>query len=251
MNSLDNTPVRPCAYDNRMTLIAAFRAEKGGILLCADREENDGFSKRAVSKISRVSNLKFQMFIAGAGSTAIIKKAQDACEQAIFKAAEDGLDVESQHQDILESALETTYSRYVKTDEDRIGLLIVAVIEAEPRVPLLYRTEGSMLIPEEFYAADGSGKFISNFLADRLYQPGLKKGQLVLLASFILREAGESVSGVGFGADMVLIYNGDRSIQFFAPGNVAELQAGIPKISNSIYTHWKDNAKLPAWCSED
>lgn len=44
-----------------MTLIAGFRANKGGILLGADREENDGFSKREVGKISRVSNLQFRL----------------------------------------------------------------------------------------------------------------------------------------------------------------------------------------------
>jgi hypothetical protein len=57
-----------------MTLIAAFRAREGGVLLCADREENDGFSKREVEKISRLSLLQCQMFIAGAGYAPIIKR---------------------------------------------------------------------------------------------------------------------------------------------------------------------------------
>ncbi|MGA2169774.1 MAG: hypothetical protein ABSG62_16335 [Terracidiphilus sp.] len=234
-----------------MTLIAAFRADKGGILLCADREENDGFSKREVGKISRVSNLKFQMFIAGAGSTAIIKKAQDACEQAIFEAAAEGIDVESRHQEILEGALESTYSRYVRTEQDEIRLLIVAAVEKEPRIPFLYRTQSAMLLREEFYAAEGSGKYISDFLADRLYQPGLGKAQILLLASFIFRETGKAVSGVGLGAEMVLIYNGSRAMGFYGPGAVGDLQAGIPRLSDSVYTHWKESVKLPDWWSEN
>lgn len=238
-------------YDSRMTLIAAFRADKGGILLCADREENDGFSKREVCKISRVSNLKFQMFMAGAGSTAIIKKAQDACEQALCKAAEAGTDVATQHQDILEGALEATYSRYVRTEQDEIRLLIVATIEKEPGVTFLYRTESTMLVREDFYAAEGSGKFISDFLADRLYQPRLGKAQLFLLASLIFREAGKAVSGVGLGAEMVLIYNGSRAMGFYGPDTVADLQDGIPSIADSIYTHWKEKVKLPDWWSEN
>jgi hypothetical protein len=64
-----------------------------------------------------------------------------------------------------------------------------------------------MLVQESLYAA-GSGKFISDFLADRLYQHGIGKAQLLLLASFIFREAGQAVSGVGFEAEMVLIYKG-------------------------------------------
>ncbi|HTB98131.1 MAG TPA: hypothetical protein VK716_14060 [Terracidiphilus sp.] len=234
-----------------MTLIAAFRADKGGILLCADREENDGFSKREVCKISRVSNLKFQMFIAGAGPTAIIKKAQDACEQALFEAAESGIDVETSHQDILEGALEATYTRYVKTDRDEIRLLIVATIEKEPRVPFLYRTESAMLVREEFYAAEGSGKFISDFLADRLYQPSIGRAQLFLLAALIFRETGKAISGVGRGAEMVLIYNGNRSMGFYGPDCVADLQVGIPSIADSVYTHWKEKVKLPDWWREN
>ena len=36
----------------RMTLVAAFRARENGILLCADREETDGWlQKRSVDKI--------------------------------------------------------------------------------------------------------------------------------------------------------------------------------------------------------
>jgi 20S proteasome alpha/beta subunit len=230
-----------------MTLIAAFRASAGGILLCADREENDGFAKRDVSKISRWSNRQFQMFIAGAGSTAIIKKTQDACELAMNKAVQEGADIEAQHHEILERALEATYARYVKDERDQIALLIVAAVEKEPRVPFLYRSQSTMLIREEFYAAEGSGKFISDFLADRMYSYVLGKPQLLLLASFIFREAGEAVSGVGLGAEMVLIYNGDRSMQFYGPGNIRDLQAGIPKLAASIYSHWTDSAKLPEW----
>jgi hypothetical protein len=180
-----------------MTLIAAFRAREGGILLCADREENDGFSKREVEKISRLSLLQCQMFIAGAGYAPIIKKAQMACEEAISNAAKEGADLLSEHHDVLERALESTYARYVKNQNDEIELLIVMVPESEPRIPVLYRSHSAMLVQESLYAAGGRGKFISDFLADRLYQHGIGKAQLLLLASFIFREAGQAVSGVG------------------------------------------------------
>jgi 20S proteasome alpha/beta subunit len=39
-----------------MTLIAAFRASNGGILLCSDRHEEDTVSKRSVDKIYQIRN---------------------------------------------------------------------------------------------------------------------------------------------------------------------------------------------------
>lgn len=108
-----------------------------------------------------------------------------------------------------------------------------------------------MLIREEFYAAEGSGKYISDFLADRLYTPRLAKGQVFLLASLIFRETGRAVSGVGPGAEMVLIYNGNRAIGFYGAGAVEDIQAGVPSLAASVYAHWRDNAKLPTWWTED
>jgi len=37
-----------------VTLVAAFRSGNGGILLCADREENEGYAKREVDKIYHI-----------------------------------------------------------------------------------------------------------------------------------------------------------------------------------------------------
>jgi hypothetical protein len=40
-----------------MTLAAAFRCQNGGILLCADREENDGVTKRQIDKIYHIKTI--------------------------------------------------------------------------------------------------------------------------------------------------------------------------------------------------
>jgi hypothetical protein len=233
-----------------MTLIAAFRAREGGILLCADREENDGFSKREVEKISRLSLPQCQMLIAGAGATPLVKKAQAACEEAITIAAKDGVDLRPKHHDLLERALEATYARYVKSQNDEIRLLIVIVLDSDPRVPILYRTHSAMLVEESLYAAEGIGKFFSDFLADRPYLHGIGKAQLLLMASFIFRETAQAVSGVGLGAEMVLIYSGNRTLEFYGTQSLEELQSGIPELADSLYAHWKDNAKLPDWWRE-
>ena len=52
-----------------MTLAAAFRGSKGGILLCSDQEWNDaGVSKRQIDKNYRIRGLRdCEFFISGAG----------------------------------------------------------------------------------------------------------------------------------------------------------------------------------------
>ena len=78
---------------------------------------------------------------------------------------------------------------------------------------MLYRTEAAALIPEPYFYAVGSGKPVADYLADRLYEHGrLGKRDLVILAAFILREAGESSIGVGMGANMVFINEGDKAM---------------------------------------
>jgi 20S proteasome alpha/beta subunit len=233
-----------------MTLIAAFRCKNNGVLLCADREENDGYSKRSVDKIFRISHLQYQVFIAGAGAGAVITKACIAIEEELRKAAAAGADLILGHKDLLEGTIESVYSRYVKTQQDEIGLLIVIVFESGNRVPQLYTTQSAMLVPESLYAAHGTGKVISDFLADRLYQHGVGKRQLMLLAALIFREAGKASASVGLGCDMVVIYDGDRAMQFFGPDSIKEIEAGLPEIGESVYSHWKEHVKVPDWLRE-
>jgi hypothetical protein len=59
----------------------------GGVLLCADREENDGVSKREIDKIYELKRRQGIIFIAGAGPSHVLRKFELACEQLVSEEA--------------------------------------------------------------------------------------------------------------------------------------------------------------------
>jgi hypothetical protein len=57
-----------------MTLVVAFRASKGGVLLCSDRQEDDGISKKSIDKIYHARSLKScDVFMTAAGPSGPLK----------------------------------------------------------------------------------------------------------------------------------------------------------------------------------
>ena len=232
----------------RMTLVAAFRTMNSGILLCADREEDDGYSKREVDKIYRLLLGPCEIFVAGAGRTGIIANACGEIFKALKEDADQQKNVLTGHKGRIESVLGSIHRRYVKTDQDIVDFLIVVAPHAPGSSPLLYKTEGTMLVPEPFYAALGSGKTIADYFADRLYRQELPNDMLALLAAFICREAEYKASGVGLGFDMIFIHDRDSTTKEpIFPNGVREIQAGIPKLEDAIYSYWKERATIPAW----
>jgi 20S proteasome alpha/beta subunit len=212
----------------------------GGVLLCADREENDGFSKRSVDKIYRVAREQGSIFIAGAGPTSVIGKVHAAMERAL----DDKIDLATRHVHILEKNLKAVIEQYAK--DLGIGFVIVVAFNSPGAKPLLYKTDRAVLVQEQFYASAGAGTMIADYLAGRLDKPGmLDKITLTALAAFILREAERSTSGVGLGADMIFIQ--DREFHILASDAVKELQDGIPELSDAVWPYWKQNLKVPKW----
>ncbi len=245
--------ILPRAQRKKMTLVAAFRGTEGGILLCSDREWNDGFSKRAVDKIYHIYDLKpCDFLIAGSGPDAMIAKTSTDIFAAIVRAEKRGLDVLREHQNILKSTLKAVYKECRKTlRQYPMCLLIVIAPRDAKMVPILYRTDDDVLVPESFYAASGSGKPIADYFADRLYEYGrLDKDALKTVAAFILREAEESSAGVGMGADMVFIHEGDKSLHFTHSVAVKKLQAAIPSVSDALRSYWAQNLKIPERLSD-
>ena len=237
-----------------MTLIAAFRAGNGGILLCADREENDGYAKRQVDKIYRIKLPTCDLFIAGAGPSGVITKANTEIEDSLTRALTDGADLVRDHKSLIESSLRSIHKQYAANLKNcYLGLIVVFVPGNLASVPIMYRTELSMLIPEPYYAAYGSGKTVSDYLADRLYGVAdevfghaIDNKTLLTLALFIFREAGKSADGVGLGADMNLIrVCEDSPLQIICPDAVLEFQENIPTLSDAVFAYWKRRVKLP------
>jgi 20S proteasome alpha/beta subunit len=229
-----------------MTLVAGFRCRNSGVLLCADREENDGISKREVDKISRILHAQGYVFIAGAGVTSILLKFHEAVEKALNGT----VDLQGQHVRILEDSLSSVLPAYYPNDQWNgvIAPIIVVAFHIGDIAPLMYRTDGSsVLIKENLYTAAGSGKPICDYLTDRLYQHGIDKASLGAMAAFILREAEESVHGVGLGANMVFIHEGDRALQYIEKDYVKDIQAKLPSLGDMIWPHWKAHVMVPGW----
>jgi 20S proteasome alpha/beta subunit len=230
-----------------MTLVAAFRCMNGGILLIADREENDGYTRREVDKIYRINMLPCQVFLAGSGPGGVLTVAYSRIHGDLVKAFSDGENLLLKHREIIEGSLRHIHEHYAANLENGyLGLIVVFAPLVEGNVPILYRTERSMMIPESYYCAEGSGKAISDYFADRLYQPGrLNKDSMKILAAFILREAERTTAGVGLGADMWFIHEEDKTVHIIPTGVVRELQALIPPIERSLWSDWEDKVKIP------
>jgi len=233
-----------------MTLAAAFRGPKGGILLCSDQEWNDaGVSKRQIDKNYRIGGLPpCEFFVSGSGPETAIITAWTEMHKSLWEASNAGRDVLAEHQAILKSVLKGICKQQAKTLKFwPMSLLIVVAPRDLNKVPMLYRTDGDVLLPEPHYYAVGSGKQVADYLADRLYEFGrLRKRELVTLAAFILREAGESSIGVS-GGNMVFINEGEKAMHYMGPGAVKEMQDGIPSLNDAIQNYWSGKINFPDW----
>jgi 20S proteasome alpha/beta subunit len=230
-----------------MTLVAAFRSQNGGVLLCADREENDGYIKSDVNKIGHIEMDQCSVFIAGSGLTSTIKNAETKIHRDLIGAFSAGVDVISHHQSLIESSLKSIHERYSETlYETPMVLIVVFVIHSSGISPIIYRSEGAILVPEPLYVASGSGKMICDYFSGRLYEyPGLTQENLITLAAFIFREANKSASGVGSDVDMNFIWGFDKGRLELRPKLVKEIQDGIPSLSESLRDYWFYHAKIP------
>ena len=234
-----------------MTLIAAFRCRNGGILLCADRKEDDSFAVRPVDKIYRIGELRqCQIFLAGSGTTASITDAETDIHRSFVEAAQADRDVLAEHSSIIESSLKRIHIRH-KEDLRKwpLDLLVVIAPHIPNTVPILYRSDRSNLISEPLYIAYGTGKTISDYFAYRLYKHGLPNDSLAVLAAFILREAENSASGVGLGSDMVFI-SSNGLLQFLHTESIEEIQAGIPPLADAISSYWNQHVTVPKWLKD-
>jgi 20S proteasome alpha/beta subunit len=230
-----------------MTLVAAFRCPKGGIMLCADREENDGYTRREVQKIYETTLHSCQVFTAGSGPSGLAINAQSEIANAIARDHENGVDVLAEHKRIIEGVLRDIHKRYkAHLKSGNLELLIVVAPLVGPHVPLLYRTEWDMLVASPSYAAAGSGKAIADYLADRLYEHGrLDKDSLKVVGAFILREAEKAAAGVGMGGEIHFIHEGGRQVETLFPDAVKAIQDCLPGLGESLWSHWKENVKIP------
>jgi 20S proteasome alpha/beta subunit len=230
-----------------MTLIAAFRCRNNGILLCADRKEDDGLAIREVEKIFHTGFRQFELFMAGAGTITTIKDAWTEITQELYKANYEKGNLLLEHRPIIEACLSAIHLKHKKDLQAYpLGLLIVIQPYQQNSVPALYRTDRGTLIPEGEYAAYGTGRTLADYFAGYLYKHGQADDYLAVLASFIFREAEKSASGVGLGNDMIFICPGGTRKELHTE-SISQIQAEIPPLADAIQSYWSEHIKVPEW----
>jgi 20S proteasome alpha/beta subunit len=239
-----------------MTLIAAFRASKGGVLLCSDRQEDDGISKKSIDKIYHVKNLKScDVFMAGAGPSGPLKNTFTEIHNLLKREEDNGVEVAWVHHETIEAALKAIYGRYNDALQNYpMNLIVVVAPRAKNYRPMLYGTDGIVLSPESRYLAHGSGKPIADYLTGRLYADDLMTKWLLAVAAFILREASSSSSGVGLGSDMVLISNGGVGRRELTPESVSQIERTLPPLAECLHKNWMEVEQtqgFPTWFHAD
>jgi len=236
----------------RMTLVAGFRCQKGGVLLCADRQEENDPTKPEVEKIYRIPVTQLQtcdVFLAGAGSSALLLKAHDMIHSCLLMERDKGTDILKNHMKLIEGILREFYKEYEsELQNDFMGFLVV-IAPLDPRLgAFLYRTHNALLVPCQEYYCQGTGRYLADYFSGRLFKPGrMDKKFLAILAAFILREAEYSVSGVGLGGDMIFIHDGDSALRHLGKENIREIQDGIPPLEEAIFSRWGEGVKMPDW----
>lgn len=238
----------------QLTLINAFRARQGGILLCADRQEDDGYSKTEIDKIYEITtDLKpCEVFIAGSGPSEIIAKAKERIHRSLVSADRGRNDILGEHQKLIEGTLKNIYREYGDVlRRYSMGLIIVIASRVRSQAPVMYSTVEYRLYPQDTYCADGSGKPISDYLADRLYRYGMNRATLSVIAAFILREAERKASSVGMGFDMVFIHDGDTGRQYLGRDRIKTLQEAILPLSEAMFPAWENCQPIKDWLSQN
>jgi hypothetical protein len=235
-----------------MTLVAGFRCRMGGVLLCADREEDDGYNKREVDKIYRIPVQELEscdVWLAGNGGGDLIRKFQTQMRASLNSSADSGRDILGEHESLIQSELTMFHDQWGK-EIKKFGLTFIVAVTPyrDNLVPLLYRTNKTALVPYPEYCAAGTGQPIADYFADRLFHyDRMDRPLLAILAAFILREAQHSASGVGLGADMKFIDDGGHCRRELFKDQVKKLQEEIPALEDAMYACWKDRVKIPEW----
>jgi hypothetical protein len=231
-----------------MTLVAAFRCQNGGILLCADREENDGVTKRQIDKIYQIRQMpNCDVLLAASGPSAFVSRSCSEINDALTSAFNAGADLRLEHKALIESRLKFMHESYPENLYGGTMDMLIVYSERGPGYsPLLYRSQQSMLELVSFYASCGIGKVLCDYLADRLYDwERIENVQLITLAAFIFREVHNSVDGVGADVDVRWIREGNGLLTTVGPEYIKAIQEQFPPLLDTVISHWKDRVHIP------
>src|SRR5258708_30007507 len=236
----------------RMTIIAGFRC-KDGILICADREESVGTSKKDAEKLFLLHASPWNMTVATAGHSGLCDLAVKRLIQAFLRAAMvPGVDMdklEEQHEQIIIDVLTKIHEDHIwknpKSEDYRIRL-IVGLSFLPQQTQHLYLTQDNIPQPISRYCCEGYGADLCTYFSDRLYRDDLNLHEIILLAAFIFREVNDTVQFCGGGTDMTFLRPGALGTHI-SPQGFNEIQREIPEFADVTKDFWESTANLPGW----
>jgi 20S proteasome alpha/beta subunit len=248
-------PKRP--KKKKMTIAAGFFF-KDGIVVCADREESSGASKKSVSKLFNLNSEEWTIVGATAGSGPAADLAVKRLRWEFVKTFALSLGSGSalalaSPEEHLENAIINVLTKvhedhiWKNTHTDHSMRMIIAINFFKTGQQYLYRTEDNIPQPIETYCCMGYGEDLCTYFAERLYHRELNKDEMALLAAFIFREVNASVQFCGKGTDMALMRKGIRSAAYIKPHGVESIQREIPEFSATMSSFWNGTKSLPNW----
>jgi len=179
-----------------VTIAAGFHC-KDGILICADREESSGTSKKVAQKLVTLHADPWNMTVGTAGSAPVgdlaVKRLREAFIREFTVSMTDpyGLyGLEQKHEQVIIDVLTKLHEDHIwknpKTDHS--VKLIIGVSFLKLNRQYLYLTEDNVPQPIDSYCCMGYGEDLCTYFAERLYHRQLSIEEMMLLASFIFRE---------------------------------------------------------------
>lgn len=234
-----------------MTIIAGFCCQEN-LLLCADREESSGASRRVINKLRTLMADPYVLIVANAGSSALADLAMKRLQLNFVRASGNLKTLETDHEQIIIDTLTKLYEEHVWNNprtHNEISLIIALSFTETSKAQYLYLTQDNIPQPISTYCCKGYGEDLCTYFAEHLYHPLLTAEEGILLASLIFREVNSSVQFCGKGTDMALLRPGERAMTIL-PFGVEEIQKKIPEFSRVMSSFWESIEQLPEWLKQ-
>jgi len=196
-----------------LSIIAGFKCPEG-IVLCADTQEVIGPSKRSVPKLrfepSATSHMgeSLAVVFCGAGDNGafIDRLVQDAWEDAQLGTNS------KQVCEIIQNTIESTYKKY----KEIYGAGCCPIADLVYGVKMsnechLFSASGAVVNERENYDSYGAGQYMTDFLANRMYNRHLNLRQCAILAAYVLFQAKEHVDGCGGESHIAILRDNGAS----------------------------------------
>jgi hypothetical protein len=185
----------------RMTLIAAFWCAEEQAVLCADSQETWGQYKTSVDKIMPQRIGRYEVAYGGSGLADFVDGIGDALESGLERSrARDMRTLQKEIQTILTAFYASEPIKAYPVDWNDAntavsGVICIRVIRSSS--VFLFRFSKTVVLPVRDFVLRGIEEPIYQHIAKRLYRPTLNVLQAELLGIHLLTEAGSTSTQIG------------------------------------------------------